>query len=238
MLEKAKEIAETVVKPPVIQNNIVKETIVEKPTIVKETVIQTVHEEFDPNPLYAEIGYLHDRLDKLPLPDVQEPFDPKELLDQMRSEFAERFKENIDMLGMPDFRKLAMGIQAQVDQKVTGVSDSGYVPTLYVQAHEPPNPRTNDLWIDTDGVAVDGITTVTGNYAIQLADNTVVMSSASTATLPVGVTGKSFHIKNLSDGTVTVVVSGGDTIDGETTQFLPSYSAMHVQFNGDQYIIL
>ena len=112
ILAKAKAIAEAVVKAPVIQNNIVERTTIEKPTIVKETVVQTINEEYNDGPLMAEIGYLNDKLDNLEIP---EPFDPKELLDQMRSEFGEHFKENINTLGMPDFRKLAMGLQAQID---------------------------------------------------------------------------------------------------------------------------
>lgn len=113
ILAKAKEIAEAVVKPPVIQTNIVERTtkVVEKPTIVKETIVET--EEFDANPIYAELGYLNDKLDSLEIP---EAFDPKELLDQIRSEFAEKLEENINTLGMPDFRKLAMGLQAQIDE--------------------------------------------------------------------------------------------------------------------------
>lgn len=45
----------------------------------------------------------------------------------MRSEFSERFKENIDTLGMPDFRKLAMGLQAQID--ALGTSTGGSLPS-------------------------------------------------------------------------------------------------------------
>jgi hypothetical protein len=122
ILSKAKIIAESVVKAPVIQNNIVERTTIEKPTIVKETVIQTINKETDLNPVYAEIGYLHDKLDTLEIP---EAFDPKELLDQIRSEFSERFKENIDTLGMPDFRKLAMGLQAQIDEVRSSSSIGG-----------------------------------------------------------------------------------------------------------------
>lgn len=114
LLQKMQQLAESVVKAPVIQNNIVERTtkVVEKPTHVYTTVKETVHEEFDANPLYSEIGYLNDKIDSLEIP---ERYDPKELLDQIRSEFAEKFEENINTLGMPDFRKLAMGLQSQID---------------------------------------------------------------------------------------------------------------------------
>jgi len=117
LMQKMHQLIRDEVKPPVIQNNIVERTTVEKPSIVYTTVKETVNEEYDDSPLYAEIGYLNDKLDNLEIP---ETFDPKELLDTMRSEFGEMFEHNINTLGMPDFRKLAMGLQAQIDALGTG----------------------------------------------------------------------------------------------------------------------
>lgn len=117
LLEKAKElatdIAEKVVKPPTIVNQIVKETTVEKPTIVKQTNTVIEREEFDDSPIWAEIGYFNDRLNSLKIP---EGVDEEKMKEELRSEFMEQLQKNINMLGMPDFRKLAMGLQDQIDR--------------------------------------------------------------------------------------------------------------------------
>lgn len=147
LLSKAKEIAEAVVKAPVIQNNIVERTTIEKPTIVKETVLQTVNEEYDPSEIFAELGYLNDKLENLVIP---EGVDEEKLKEEMRSEFMEHLQENINMFGMPDFRKLAMGLQGQIDAIRN-------------------NPTSATVTIkDTFGITVDGgvavLTTGTKGY--------------------------------------------------------------------------
>lgn len=113
LLEEAREIAEKVVKAPIIQNNIVERTTVEKPVTVEKTILQTVNEEYDDSPIFAELGYLNDKLDKLVIP---EGVDEEKLRDDLRSEFMEQLQHNINALGMPDFRKLAMGLQDQIDR--------------------------------------------------------------------------------------------------------------------------
>lgn len=123
--EEIKIIAKSVVPEPKITqqiiNKIVKETTVEKPTIIekKETIIQ--REEYDPTAIYADIGYLEDKIEKLEIP---EPFDPEPLKEELRSEFQKNLKHNIDILGMPDFRKLAMGLRGDIDNLITNGSGS------------------------------------------------------------------------------------------------------------------
>lgn len=90
-----------------------KEVIKELPTIVKETVIQK--EEFDDSPLWAEVGFLNDRIDNLPKLDLDK------FADGLRSEFSKHFEHNINTLGMPDFRKLAMGLREDIDELFAGV---------------------------------------------------------------------------------------------------------------------
>lgn len=113
LLAKAKQIAEEVVKPQVIQNNIVERKVIEKPTIIRETIKETVNTPFDPNPIYAELGYIQDKIDNLP--QVETP-DIEKMKQDIRNEFMDYLDKNINVLGMPDFRKLAMGLQAQIDE--------------------------------------------------------------------------------------------------------------------------
>jgi hypothetical protein len=106
----AKRVAEAVVKPPQIINQIVKETTIEKPKIVKETV--KIKEEYNDKPLREEIKKVKEKVDSIKIP---EAFNPKGLEEKFEAYVAQSFKKNIDTLGMPDFRKLAMGLQEQID---------------------------------------------------------------------------------------------------------------------------
>jgi len=95
------------------------------------------------------VAYLEERIDSIKIPD---PVDMQKIEDWSRNLFAELFEHNINTLGMPDFRKLAMGIRADVDLKVSGTSDAGRTPFIYVQAEEPTGQKQGDIWIDTDAV--------------------------------------------------------------------------------------
>lgn len=144
ILAKAKEIADAVVKAPTITNQIVKERTIEKPTILEKTIVE--HDEFDASPLWAELGYLNDRLDSLPqtpeIPDFESRIRSVER--EIKSEFMEKFEEHINTLNMPDFRKLAMGLTQQIDTKIEGVN----VRRITVSPTAPENPHVNDLWIE------------------------------------------------------------------------------------------
>lgn len=198
--EDIKNIAQQFVKEPQIINQIVKETTIEKPTIVEKTINQITREEYDDGPVWAELGYLAQLVENLPQP--TEP-DYEMVKEEIRNEFGDWLEKNINILNMPDFRKLAMGLQDQVDQAKAGISN---------------------------------LVTVSGNYSVKPSDHTVVVDTVGTLTLPAGVNGKVFHIKNMSVGTITVTAP--TTIDNETNQYLYPLDGMQVQFNGTQYIII
>ncbi len=186
LLSKAREIAEAVVKAPVIQNNIVERTTIEKPTIVKETVLQTVNEEYDPSEIFAELGYLNDKLASLKIP---EGVDEEKLKEEMRSEFGEQLQHNIDMLGMPDFRKLAMGLQAQIDtlRNTPASSGSGDVvgPASAVDSNFVSfNTTTGKLIKDSGSKAADFATAAQG----ALADTALQSLAGAVLTTDIGVT--------------------------------------------------
>jgi len=120
--EEAVEIAHAVAKKyitaPQVINKIVKEIKLESPPqIIKETMHTTERVEYDPSPIMAEIGSLNDRLERIT---VTEPPDLKTFREELRKEwstdFGKNFEHNINTYGMPDFRKLAMGLQGQIDE--------------------------------------------------------------------------------------------------------------------------
>lgn len=107
----ARKIASEFVKPPQIINQIVKEVTIEKPQIIKETTVEKTVETIDYNdePLKQELETLRKQITDIPR------LNEHQLKEDMKGYFNETLKENINILGMPDFRKLAMGLQAQID---------------------------------------------------------------------------------------------------------------------------
>ena len=70
----------------------------------------------------AELGgYLEERIDSIKIP---EPVDVEEIKKDLETTFGKMLEHNINTLGMPDFRKLAMGLQAQIDSVLASAGDS------------------------------------------------------------------------------------------------------------------
>lgn len=80
------------------------------------------------------------------------------------------------------------------------------------------------------------------NYTLTLTDNCVVATTAGiTITLPSAamITGRNYTIKNTSTGSVTVVTTGGQYIDGLTTYTLSAqYNYVTVISNGSKWLII
>jgi len=64
------------------------------------------------------------------------------------NDFAKNFKKNIDLMGMPDFRKMGIGLRQDIDnleeKKVKGEG----VKKITVSTTAPTNPNVGDLWVD------------------------------------------------------------------------------------------
>lgn len=130
----ATEVAKRFIVPPVVKHEIVKETTVEQPRIVETVRNITVKEEYNDKPLKKDIQRIESKVDGIKIPEV----DTSVFL--RKDEFAENFEHNIDTLGMPDFRKLGMGLQQQIDEKQALITFSTTAPT--------GNLYLNRLWVD------------------------------------------------------------------------------------------
>ncbi len=91
----------------------------------------------------ATVGYLEDLIKT-----VEAKVVDQEGMERLKGELLNEMKidveKNIDIMGMPDFRKLSMGIQEDVATKIQGVNTH----KLTVSSTEPTNPQLNDLWVD------------------------------------------------------------------------------------------
>lgn len=141
--------AKKYVKAPEIINKIVREVQVRQPQIIKETTIEKTVQEvaYNEDALNSKIDGLTKHIDSLPKP-VDESALRKEFQTFFHDNFGENFKKNIAVFNMPDFRRLAIGLREDIDQRVVGTSDNKTVPKITVSAMEPTNPKLYDLWVD------------------------------------------------------------------------------------------
>jgi len=85
-------------------------------------------------------------------------------------------------------------------------------------------------WVNT-GLYTNAIRTVVTDYVVVATDYLVICNKATamTVTLPAATaSGKSYKIKNINEGTVTVDGNAADTIDGELTQDLAQWDCMAI----------
>jgi len=85
------------------------------------------------------------------------------------------------------------------------------------------------------------VTTKTGNYTATTDDDTIRCNGTLTITLPtaIGNDGKTFDIKNIGTGTVTIDGDGSQTIDGElSVSNSIQYDTITVRSNGSNWDII
>ena len=149
----ARGIAEEYIKPPQIINKIVKETIVSEPQIFKETKEITNNVAYDDSKLIESLQELNKRFDDAKPP---EPIDMEEVKLGLREEFEQNLKESIEILGMPDFRKLAMGLQNQIDELASSSTESSNITEL-----------TNDVIASGSGVVSAIVASASEDFAFK-----------------------------------------------------------------------
>lgn len=135
----AEQVARKYIVAPVIKNEIVKEYTIEKPRIIETT--RVVKEKYDDTKINKRLDEIKSALKELKIP---EPYDDTKLKEYFHDYFSENFEKNINILGMPDFRKLAMGLQQQIDERILGVNTH----KLTVSETEPVGSVDGDLWLD------------------------------------------------------------------------------------------
>ena len=111
-IERAEEIAERIAKkyivPPQVKivNKIVK--VVKEPKVVKETIKIKERIEYNDKNLKKSLANIKKEMKK--------SLTTKDFGKFFQDNFSKNFKDNINTLGMPDFRKLAMGLRQDIDE--------------------------------------------------------------------------------------------------------------------------
>jgi len=122
--EIAERVAKTYIKEPVIINKIVKEITVKEPKIIKETVKVKERVEYNDKKLKKQLADISAKVEEI------KDYDDAPLKDYFHNYFSDNFKKNIDMLGMPDFRKLAMGLRGDIDELKNTIPGAATWPTI------------------------------------------------------------------------------------------------------------
>lgn len=138
-IEKISErVSKKYIKEPQIINKIVDRVTIKEPKIVKETIKVKERVDYDDKELKKLIGKLDDRIT------TEKEFVLKELR-TFNDNFGNNLKKNIDMFGMPDFRKLAMGLDARIAALEGGGGGGGTI---------DGSGTTNELvyWVDSDTI--------------------------------------------------------------------------------------
>lgn len=95
-------------------------------------------------------------------------------------------------------------------------------------------------WIKTNGLSIP-VEGEDGNYTLTPSDGFVTGDGTITITLPLTAslnTGKMYWIKNKGTGILTVVCSGDETIDEETSQEIVSLDCMAIVSDGTEWWII
>jgi hypothetical protein len=104
----------------------------------------------------------------------------------------------------------------------------------------------NNINIDANGVISTSSTTdlipvvlVDSNYSVLTTDYYVGATKKNiTITLPLGVVGKVYYIKNQANGSITVQGTSGQTLDSSAFKSLGSESAIICVFDGTRWNII
>lgn len=113
----AEQISQKYIVPPQITNEVVE--------VIKQPITERV--EYDDTLINEKLGRALQQLDEIK---IQEPIDVGKLKEELKSDFSVFFDKNIDILGMPNFRKLALGLRQDIDNLQTSVDNINPTTTL------------------------------------------------------------------------------------------------------------
>lgn len=184
-------------------------------------------------PLKEGLKSLAEKVKKIPaIPDIEKM--KSELKDELSEKIDVSLKKNIDMMGMPDFRKLGMGLQAQIDALGEGgdgdvsgpalsvdnelVLFSGTTGKLIKRASGTGVIRTDSGVVSVDSDVTDivaaGTESAAGKLELATDAETVTGTDTARATTPANITAKMAAPGAIGGTTPDSII--GTTIDANT----------------------
>ena len=102
-----------------------------------------------------------------------------------------------------------------------------------------PAGGTGDVTVNSSTSAIIATVATAVNYTVLATDDYVgVTANPTTVTLPTGVTGKTYIIKNEGTGSTTVTGTGGQLLDTSVTKVLGAKASITVVFRGGAWRIV
>lgn len=167
----AEEVAQKYIVPPQITNQIVKEYTIEKPRIIETTKQTIIKEKYNSKPIEEKLSKVQEQLSEIRIPDL-EKF-RGEIKEELTNIFQDQLENNINILDMPNFRKLAMGLQAQIDANAAAHGSSG--------VNKTGTPVNNQVAIWTNDTVIEGDSALTFDTATDTLSTGILNSTSLTA---------------------------------------------------------
>ena len=94
--------------------------------------------------------------------------------------------------------------------------------------------------LESDAGLILPVVNKTSTYTLLESDAVCLCTGTFTVTLPtaVGITGKTYYVKNISTGVITLDGDGTETIDGDADQEVREWDTIQVTSDGANWVIL
>lgn len=218
--EVAEEVAKKYTKEPIITTQIVKETThevrIEQPKIIETT--RVTRETYNDKHLKKEIDNLYQKINDIKLP---EELDKEKIKKDLFNSLQLDLKKDIELLGMPDFRKLAMGLQQQISDLQNNTGTGDMVKATYDPANGARQVAFSDELTDKLG---DSFETVSKNLKAYPATFAYTGDVLNTITYDLGSSLSIVKTLNYTGELLTTIVLSGDTPTGISLTKTLTYS--------------
>jgi len=143
---------------------------------------------------------------------------------------------DVNVTGVPA-EAVAVGVPPEISAW-TGVDGEIWVNTDDKGTYVWRNSAKHIL--ESDAGLILPVASKTATYTLLEADAICLCTGTFVVTLPtaVGITGKTYFVKNVSTGVITLDGDGTETIDGDTTQAIYQNDTAQVASDGSNWVIL
>ncbi len=116
--------------------------------VIEKPVIEKTIEVYDDTKMKEAFEDLSFKVQQIKIPEIPAPLDVKKFKESITDEYKFYFQESINIMDMPDFRKLAMGLQGQIDSLGSGSNGSvaGFTGSIQINQGGVLGSDTKAIW--------------------------------------------------------------------------------------------